>query len=599
MTVRRITHYALRIAPLITIIIILLFAPLISGGLAKVALAQAPVTATVDRTSISTDEQVTLTVTVSGDFLNVPRPDLSDLTEFVVVSSRTSTQISIVNGRMTSQGVFTYRLQPLRAGALVIPPIKVSIDNQTYQTGPIKIDVVAGISPNAPSQTPVPTVEAPAALQNQPLFVEAEVDNSTPYLGQQIIYIFRFYQAADAPIHTLGRPDYKPPPFTNFWSRTVVSQPRYTALIAGREYLVTEIRTALFPANPGSLTIDPARLVIPGGLFNPDVVLETQPVALEVQPLPPGAPADFTGAVGQFEIRTELGTTEGRVNEPVTLVLTIEGAGNIEVLTEPALPELPNWRIFDSQSSTNIEAQGDVVYGTRRFERLIVPGQAGDYTFPPVSFSYYDPQAGEYRTISSDPIPITIQPNGAESAAVTITGPNKQSIELIASDIRHIKPVPPSLVSEETNLVGNPIYWSFWVFPVLVVGGVWVWQSRRHRLLEDVGYARSQRARRVAHRILADAGRSGIDGYAAAHRALLGYLSDKLNRPIAGLTTDNLIDLLKQNRLDPALLRRLEAMLDQMETGRFAPVGPVATQSLISETRQLINDLEKSFGGRR
>ena len=86
-----------------------------------------------------------------------------------------------------------------------------------------------------------------------------------------------------------------------------------------------------------------AKLVIPGSLFEPDVILETKPISVDVRPLPEDAPVDFSGAVGQFELTASLSEVEGKVNEPVTLIVDITGTGNIETLAEPALPELPNW----------------------------------------------------------------------------------------------------------------------------------------------------------------------------------------------------------------------------------------------------------------
>ncbi len=594
--VHRIRHHLSSVA-CFKIIVILLFALFTMASLFKgvgLALAQSPITAEVDRTSLAVDEQLVLTVTVTGDFLNIPTPDLSQLTDFRVVGSSTSTQVSIINGQLTSQGNFVYRLQPLREGNLVIPSLGVEIDGQIYQTGPINIDVVAGrTTPVSPPGEDLPSTEAPNTLHGENFFVEAEVDSPTPYLGQQIVYTFRLYQAADF----LGQPDYQPPPFIDFWGQTVLSQPQYNTTAAGRNYLVTEIKTALFPANIGPVTIAPAKFIIPGGLFQPDIVLETESVTVNVQSLPEGAPAEFSGAVGQFQIKAHLSQAEGKVDEPLTLVVEIEGAGNIEVLTEPVLPELPNWRVFDSHPSTTIEVQGESVYGIRRFERLIVPSQSGEQTIPPISFSYYDPQVGEYRTVGSDPILITIHPGEADSlsSSTTVIGPDKRPITLIAGDIRHIKPVPPSLSSAGVSVLSSPLYWSCWVWPVLVAGGFWIWQRRRQRLLGDSVYARRQRARRTAQKILAGVQYSGEDSSAAAQRALLGYLSDKLNRPTVGLTTDRLLSLLEEFQLDPILVDRVQAVLTQIDIGRFAPGGDAAAQSLISDTRKLINDLEKAF----
>lgn len=552
-------------------------------------LAQSPITVEVDRTMVRQGEQVTLTVTIDGDSTDGPVPDLSQLTDFTIVGTSEATQITMINGRLSSQKSYIYRLLPLTIGTLTIPAINVEIDGQTHQTTPLTVEVLpGGAAPNAEE----PPIYSPDEMQGQDFFVEAEVNNPTPYLGEQIVYTFKLYQAANF----FGQPDYRPPAFTDFWSQTILSQPRYDTTIDGRDYIVTEIRTALFPASLGAITIAPSKLVIPGGLFDPDIILETEPIKVDVRSLPDGAPAHFQGAVGQFEISAEFGETTAKVNEPITFILKITGAGNVEVLKEPALPELPNWRYFESQAFTSIETQDDVVYGNRRFERLMVPGQPGDYIFPPISFSFYDPEAGEYRTVSTEPIPVTVQPGESEATdSVMPASPDKQQVELIAGDIRHIKSVPPELDVTAPPVLTNPLYWGLWLLPVVIVGGAWAWQVRRHRFLSDVAYTRRQRARRTAQTLLAQAQRAGADSSAIAHRALLGYLSDKLNRPTVGLTTGQLIEELKDSGLNTELIDQVRFVLDEIEVGRFAPVGEVQAQTVATDVKKLIDELEKAF----
>ena len=560
---------------------------------APAAVAQSPISAEIDRTSITTDEQVTLTVTVEGDLINIPTPDLAQLADFRVVGTSTSTQVSIINNQLSSQGIFVYRLQPLGEGNLVIPPITVEMGGQVYQTEPFSIEVLPGTGSTALPGQDFPSTEAPHNLEGQ-LFVEAEIDNPKPYLGQQIIYTFRLFQA----VNFVGQPDYQPPSFTNFWGQNVLAQPHYNTVVNGRDYLVTEIQTALFPANVGEIIIDSAKLVIPGGFFEPDIVLQTDPVTVAVQPLPEPAPEGFKGAVGQFTISTELSEAEGQVNEPLTLIVKIEGAGNIETLSEPPLPEIPNWRVFDSQVKTTMDMQQDRVYGTRRFERLIVPGQAGDYTIPPFDFTFFDPQANEYRTARSNPILVRVQPGKTDSPALTVVNPDKELVTLTVGDIRHIKPVPTALRTVGPSVLGTPFYWSCWLLPMVVVAGVWVWHKQRQRFADDVVYARRQTARRRAYKILDEVQHNEADGYAAAHRALLGYLSDKLNRPTVGLTTASLIGLLRDANLNPALIDTVQLTLEKIDIGRFAPVEKTAARAMVTETRRLINRLEKELAKR-
>jgi hypothetical protein len=584
----RFTIYDLRFTIYVLLALILGFNRSIPPALAQSA---SPISAKVDRTILSTNEQVTLTVTVAGDFLDIPSPDMSQITDFVIVESSASTQVSIINGDLTTQGVFVYRLQPLKEGGLIIGSISINMDGQVYQTSPIEIRVVSG---PASLPTVAPPADGSGAVPGQDFFVEVEVDNPKPYLGQQVLYTFKFYQGI---VDFIVQPDFQLPNFTNFWTETILSQPTYNQTISGRDYLVTETRVALFPANPGPATISPAKVIIPNFPYQ-DIALDTEPVTIEVQSLPEDAPADFKGAVGQYEISARLSEIEGKVNEPLTLIVDIQGTGNIKALIEPVMPKLPNWRIFESQISDTIQAEDRAVYGVRRFERLVVPGQPGDFTIPPISFSYFDPQAGQYRTVKTDPIAITVVAGENEPLPpppLAEPGSARQPIAVLAGDIRHIKPAPTVLNSEDAPLLSQPIYWTGWILPVLMVGGIWIWQNRRQHLAENTALARHLRAKRAAQKMLHEAHRSGVDSYAAAHRALLGYLSDKLNRPTAGLTNNSLLAVLQESRLNPALIERVKGTLEQIEIGRFAPGGQAAVESFLAETQQLINDLESSF----
>ncbi|MFQ5612138.1 MAG: BatD family protein [Anaerolineae bacterium] len=559
--------------------------------LGPTTLAQSPVAVEVDRTSLPRNEQLTLTLTVDGTAF-VASPDLSGLEDFFVVGSSTSTQISIINGQTTAQVVFVYRLQSLKEGDLVIGPIRIDVGGQVYETEPIEIEVLPPSAP-PPGQIPRPT-GSPNAPQNLDFFVEAEVDNPRPYLGQQITYTFRTYQA----VRFRYRPDYRPPSFTDFWSKDLPSAPEYVTTVDGREYLVTETRTALFPANLGSIRIEPATLAVPGGFFEADVVLETEPVTVEVQSLPEGAPPDFGGAVGQFDINAQLSQPTGTVNETLSLAVEITGSGNIDALTEPALPELRNWRFFNSQATTSIDFEGDRVGGTRRFEWLIVPGQPGDYIFPSLSFSYFDPLDETYHTVSTEPIPITVEPGEQTPFSRAVVGGDGQTAGIIAGNIRHIKPAPFAFERGGNLLLAHPLYWGGWALPALAVGGLWAWQNRRQRLLGESAYARSRRARRKALQILAGGSQSRAGEDALAQRALVSYLSDKLNQPVAGLTAEQLVDRLQQAELSPALIERVQALLQQIDIGRFAPttVGQAGPPSPAAEAQDLINDLEAAFG---
>jgi hypothetical protein len=424
-------------------------------------------------------------------------------------------------------------------------------------------------------------------------FIEAEVNNLEPYLGQQVIYTVTRYQAIDFP----HPPYYEDHPFTGFWSTALIQRPPYTTTIAGRTYRVRQTHLALFPTRPGPVTLDPARLVIPGDIPENDLVLESQAISLEVRPLPANPPPDFKGAVGQFELKSHLNEAEGQVNQPMTLVVEISGAGNIETLSEPVLPNLANWRFLKSEVITNVPLAKEVVKGSRRFIWSVVPGRDGQQQIPAIAFSYYDPQTNTYQTISSEPILVTILPDPVKGAASPALQPGpKQEVRLLGGDIRHIKPVPARLNTAEFTWETSLVFYGVCsLLPLWLVGGAWAWQKRRQQWLANTPEARRRRAGQQAKNLLARAQLSKADSFVVIRQTLTNYLADKLNRPVAGLTSDQLIDLLETARLNPKLIQRVQDLLTQLEVSRFAPVaaGQSSTQALISEARALIDDLEK------
>jgi len=570
------------------------------------ALAQENIsfTAEVDHTAVSTDGQLTLTLTVSGNYQQAGQPQLPVLSGFSVVGSSQSSQFSMVNGVTSMQVVFTYRLQPTGPGTFTIDPATVQIDGSSYQTEPITVQVTQGA---APTQTPAtgqtPAAPAPNELAGQDVYVEADVDDPTPFVGQQIVYRFRFYQA----VNLSTQPQLNWPTFSGFWTQDLNPNNVYEQVVAGRRYRVTEVRRALFATAAGQVSIEPSTLIIPGGFFSNDVTLDTAPVEVNVQPLPDGAPEDFSGVVGQFEILAWIDPTETRVNEPLTLFVRVSGVGNVNAVPDPTEgveSALSDWRIYDPQTTTNVSQDGDAIRGDKLFERLLLPRTEGELTIPPFALAYFDPQAGEYRRVETQPLTVPVAPGDNLDTGPLPLGNGKQDLTLLASDIRHIKTAPPALATQRTPLIERPLYWLGWLAPLLAVVGTWTWERRRRRLSSDVAYARAQRARRLARKRLAQSRKQAREdedtAYAAVARALSDYLGDKFNLPSAGLTRDAIRHTLAGQAVAETLITRALACLDWADSGRFAPIAAGRdVGALIDEAESIIAELEQSIVKRK
>ena len=270
-----------------------------------------------------------------------------------------------------------------------------------------------------------------------PLFIAASVDNERPYIGQQIIYTSKIYQRLDFP-HPFR---YQPPDFAGFWNVHTAEPDEYSETIESREYRVIELRTLLFPSvvetieiAPGALTVSAGDLGAPGGV-------ESIPVVVEVRPTPPGAPVEFTGAVGRFAISAEVDVTTIRMNESALLTVKVEGEGNIDALPEPSWPEFHGWRAVRSPAVISSEIVDGKLVGSRAYEIVLVPETAGELTAPEVLYTYYGPDLEEYVQAKTSPIVVTVtEVDGAPSAPPSSVGGTEE--ERSAAGAKPIKAAP-------------------------------------------------------------------------------------------------------------------------------------------------------------
>jgi hypothetical protein len=556
------------------------------------ALAQSPVTAEVDRTTLSTGESLTLTIRMEG--ANASNPNLPVLDGFQIISTSKSSQISIINGSMSSQAAYHYVLQPTRAGQLTIPAIPVVVAGQTHTTQPFTIEVTQGAAPSQPSQPnqPPDSIIPPSQeFSGQDLFVESIVDHPNPYIGQQVTHTFRFFRA----VNLSGQPTYEAPNFNGFWNESETQQTDYDVQIGSRTYRVVELQTILFPTSVGQHTISPASLNISGSLFRSDTRLGTDAITLDVRSLPEPAPEGFHGAVGNFTVATSVDTDRLAVNEPVTLKVVISGEGNISNLPDPEVPVINNWRSYESTSTVDTQTQNGRVSGSRTIEQLMVPGSAGEFSIPGITYTFFNPQTEAYQTVSNNPIAIHVA-EGAVDASLPQNSPGSDApIDWLDNDIRHIKAAPESLEVTQRPLVASPVYWLFWLFPVGALVIDVVWQKRKRYLSQNPEQVRSSKAQKKAHLLLSKARKQKTDPFAAINQALTGYLSDRFNHPVAGMTQSDLVDFLDQNGLPPSLTQQITETLMLGEMGRFAPAA--ANQGtageMFKDTEKLIARIEK------
>jgi len=589
------------------------------------------ITAEVDRTVLSTDDVLMLTVAINANGRLATSLALPGLDGFQIIGSSSSTQISLINGDMSIREVYQYQLRPVQTGSLIIEPITISMSGQTHSTAPLTVNVTQGTGqmqpapspsqpafpslPNFPNLSlpslpgsgpapadpsnntvPVDPTAPPKDLIGREYFVEAEVDNYTPYQGEQVNYTFRFFEATDS-FGLLEQPEYQGPSFSGFWHELRPERGEYSVQAGGRTYRVTQLQTVLFPTVVGEVAIDPAALNIPSGFFSRGQSLRTEPLTLNVRPLPANAPADFQGAVGQFNIQADADKLATKVNDTVTMRVTLSGLGNIETLPDPIWVNSADWRAFDSQANADTRFENGTLSGTKTYSRVLVPTTAGNVDLPAVRFSFFDPESETYQTISTEPIAISVAPD-ADALASTFPAADTGAVNALPgpAEIRPLKPATSTWNLAGPALTAKQGYWILWMVPLLVIGGQLAWQQRQKRQANNIAARRSQQAAKWARRALQQAAKNPAQSDHAAGQILTDYIARKLNRSVTGLTQPELADALLAQGVAPTLVERVQSCLMLSEMGRYAPESlGGGTGVILTETKRLIDELDKEF----
>ncbi len=202
------------------------------------AQTQYPITASVDRTDLTTDETLILSIALAGDGRSQAQPRLPDLDGFNIIGQNSSTNISIVNGSISSSIVYSYRLQPYDTGTLTIGPVQFDENGQTYATAPIMVEVRQGSGlPQQTSPALAPSLLAsPFQSDGQGMYVEATLDKPEPFVGEQLVYTFRLYEPVNTrrlPGLFSSQPAYEAPAMTGFWAEGEAEQSTYQVSVMG------------------------------------------------------------------------------------------------------------------------------------------------------------------------------------------------------------------------------------------------------------------------------------------------------------------------------------------------------------------------------
>jgi len=411
---------------------------------------------------------------------------------------------------------------PLRAGRFTIPPQTIHVGNNSLRTPALTLNVAD--SPGRTSGTR-PGRDAAAASASSLVFAELIVPSKTAYVGEIVPVQIRM--GFDPRV----RPRLvEPPEITGqgFTAQKLQQSGENTETISGRPYEVVTFKTAIAAARAGKFEIGPvkakAQVVVPRRQSAPrsrprspfdlldqddpfsdpffsnpfsqrgerrDVEIKSEPVALEVKPLPKNAPPSFSGAIGNFTMTTDAKPKTVQVGDPITITSTISGRGNFDRVNAPVIEDERGWHKYPPSSKFK---QDDEVglSGTKTFEMVLSPNDKKQ-GLPLLAFSYFDPVKEQYVTLHSESIPINVQGGAAvaqnagagQSAAPTpSTGTARPPVPNATKqqDILYQLTERPRAAESFAPIYTQRVFWAAELIPLLALIGFAGWKIRRTRI---------------------------------------------------------------------------------------------------------------------
>jgi len=564
--------------------------------------ADLSINAYVDKTTIGLDDVLRLTLEVAGENAGqIGQPELPNISGFTNIGTSTSSSssISIVNGRMTRSVTksFIYTLKPEVNGVHLIPPISLQHDEQTLTTNPIRITVVEGTTqpPPVARQFSDPAPDQGQIADN--LFIKAEVSKSTAFRGEPIVVHYRLYSRYDlANLSFVNEPN-----FTGFWKDDIFFANRMNfqrTNYQGVMYQVMTLRTVvLYPNQTGtlelpSLEINAEVIVRPRTFFDFDstrrVNVSSEPMSFNIRELPvEGRPEHFTGAVGNYRISSEISNPDLTVGDTFTYTITITGNGNLKHFDSPSFPQLPFIRLIDPEIVTDVKLEGEVVTGSKVIRYPVIVHQEGDFTIPPLSFTYFDSTSNSYQTIETSSYHIAVAPSDMRIIPHTVA---QQDVITEGADIayihRSVRLKRPSL------LIHSYIYWIFWILAILTIPLACYYRKERDRLTTDASYVRQKQSRKILHKYLQNATRAANKGnlefYSYVNTGLSNYLTDIL-KIARGSTNERIINELEKLYYPAETIQKLNEIINRCLEARFKPGG--FDSSKISEDYEKVKEV--------
>tara|TARA_R110000796_G_scaffold10530_3_gene34915 strand:- start:61474 stop:63252 length:1779 start_codon:yes stop_codon:yes gene_type:complete len=552
------------------------------------------------------NERLRVDFTMNRDGDNFVPPDFEGFR--VLMGPSQSISSSWVNGVRSFSKTYTYTLAPTARGKFTIKQATIVIKGETYKSLPKEVEVTAAVErPDGEK-----TVDDVA---DESLHLVAEISKTSPYLNEAVTVVYKLYASPSIDVTNFRALDN--PKYNNFWSQDipVTKYDVQNTTFDGKSYRSVILkRVVLYPQKTGELEIEPlsldVSLQIPTNkrdFFGGRIFAQTNKTVsagnrkINVKPLPTeGKPADFSGAVGEFQFSVTTSKTHLNASESLQAKVAINGKGNLKLFEIPSLNLPSSLEVYDPEFNESVRTTLSGMEGNVSNSYTVVPTFKGKYPIPSIAFSFFNPKTEKYQTLSSGEIMINVL-EGPSSGAADITGPisnNKQRVVATGDQFVFNKIKPNLTAINNLYFFGSTSFFLWWLLPVLLIPLAILFGKKREAIASDVEGNKIKRANKLAKKYLSAAKKAlGSKDlfYVALEKALHNYLKAKLKIETSEFSKDKIASLLNEKNVDEATREGFVGLLKNCEMARYSPFSDVQMQQDYNKASEVISQLDKQI----
>ncbi|MFS4468907.1 BatD family protein [Maribacter sp. 2210JD10-5] len=559
----------------------------------------------VSKPKLGLNERLRVDFTMNKDGDNFNPPDFKGFR--VLMGPSQSISSSWINGVRSYSKTYSYTLAPTARGKYTIQQATIVIGGKTYKSLAKEIEVTAAVDKPSDQMTA-------DDIADENLHLVAEVSKSDPYMNEAISVVYKLYVSP-----AISVSNYQPldnPKYNNFWSQDI----KVSALSArngnykGKPYRYVVLkRVVLYPQKSGKLEIEPLSLDVTVDVptnkrdfFGGRVYAQTNKTVsagkrvINVKALPlDNQPADFNGAVGDFDFSVTTSKNSLNASESLQAVVEVSGKGNLKLFKLPE-PDLPSaLEVYEPEFTEGVRTTLSGMQGKISNAYTIVPAFRGKYPIPPISFSYFNPQTKKYVTLNSEEKIINVLEGPTNSQTGTVNpNANKQQVIATGNKFNFIKLSPNLSPKKISHFYRSTSFYLWMTLPLLLIPLGILFRKKREEIASDVVGNKVKKANRLARKYLSKAKKelgNKDSFYVALEKALHNYLKAKLKIETSEFSKDKISELLHKKQVDENTIAGFIDLLKNCEAARYSPFSNVQMQNDYEKASEVISLMDKQL----